>query len=231
MIFQGAMNALDPVYRIRYQIKEIFLTHKLKEDFDKVLKIFSDFGLDKSVVDKYPHELSGGMKQRVVIAMALLLEPEIIIADEPTTALDVLVQAQIINLLKKLKTEKHKSIVLISHDIALIADLVDKIGIMYAGEIVEINSTKEIIFNPKHPYTKSLISSLPDLENNIVDIKPVGYKLDKNNEGLDSNSCKYFLKCEYAMDICKIKPQDFTTGENSFVKCWLYKDKNQDKDK
>lgn len=226
MIFQGAMNALDPVYKIRSQIRDIFLTHKINEDFDKVFKIFSGFGLDRSVLDKYPHELSGGMKQRVVIAMALLLEPDIIIADEPTTALDVLVQAQILNLLKKLKTEKQISIILISHDIALIAELVDKIGIMYAGEIVEINSTQEIISNPKHPYTRSLIASLPDIETGIITkINPVGYELDKDSNTSDSNWCKYFLKCDHAMDICKNKPQDFKTGMDSYVKCWLFKDK------
>jgi peptide/nickel transport system ATP-binding protein len=225
MIFQGAMNALDPVYKIRSQIREIFLTHKKTENFDRVFNIFRDFALDKSVLDKYPHELSGGMKQRVVIAMALLLEPDIIIADEPTTALDVLVQAQIINLLKKLKNEKQLSIIMISHDIALIAELVDKIGIMYSGEIVEINSTKEIISNPKHPYTRSLISSIPNLENKfITKINYFDRRLGRFDDNVDNDGCKYLLKCEHAMDICKKKPHDFRTGNDGQVKCWLFKE-------
>lgn len=162
IIFQGALNSLDPVYTIKSQIKDIFGIHGQFYDKEKVITILENVGLEKSVLGKYPHELSGGMKQRVVIAIALLLEPDIIIADEPTTALDVLVQAQIIKVLKKLK-EKGISIILISHDLALISALVDKIGIMYAGKIIEFNLTKEIIFSPQNEYTKNLISSTPQL--------------------------------------------------------------------
>ena len=162
IIFQGALNSLDPVYTIKSQIKDIFGIHGQFYDKEKVITILENVGLEKSVLSKYPHELSGGMKQRVVIAIALLLEPDIIIADEPTTALDVLVQAQIIKVLKKLK-EKGISIILISHDLALISALVDKIGIMYAGKIIEFNLTKEIIFSPQNEYTKNLISSTPQL--------------------------------------------------------------------
>lgn len=162
LIFQGALNSLDPVYTIKTQIKDIFETHGQSYDKEKVITLLENVGLEKSVLRKYPHELSGGMKQRIVIAIALLLEPDIIIADEPTTALDVLIQAQIIKLLKKLK-EKGISIILISHDLALISELVDKIGIMYAGKIIEFNLTKEIIFAPKNEYTKKLILSTPQL--------------------------------------------------------------------
>lgn len=162
MIFQGAMNSLDPVYQIRSQFKDIFQFHGQIYDINKVFRILKEVGLDESILAKYPHELSGGMKQRIVIAMALVLEPDIIIADEPTTALDVLVQIQIIKLLKKLK-EKGISIILISHDLALISELVDKIGIMYAGKIIEFNLTKEIIFSPQNPYTQHLIRSTPQI--------------------------------------------------------------------
>ena len=163
LIFQGALNSLDPVYTIKTQIKDIFESHGQSYDNEKVIKLLENVGLEKSVLNNYPHELSGGMKQRVIIVIALLLEPDIIIADEPTTALDVLIQAQIIKVLKKLK-EKGISIILISHDLALISELVDKIGIMYAGKIVEFNLTKEIIFAPKNEYTKKLILSTPQLE-------------------------------------------------------------------
>ena len=166
LIFQGALNSLDPVYTIKTQIKDVFETHGQSYDKEKVLTLLENVGLEKSVLRKYPHELSGGMKQRIVIAISLLLEPDIIIADEPTTALDVLIQAQIIKLLKKLK-EKGISIILISHDLALISELVDKIGIMYAGKIIEFNSTKEIIFAPKNEYTKNLILSTPQLKQTL----------------------------------------------------------------
>jgi peptide/nickel transport system ATP-binding protein len=166
IIFQGALNSLDPVYPIKSQIKDVFETHGQLYDNNKVITILENVGLEKSVLQKYPHELSGGMKQRVVIALALLLEPDIIIADEPTTALDVLVQAQIIKVLQKLK-EKGISIILISHDLALISVLVDKIGIMFAGKIIEFNTTKEIIIAPKNQYTKNLISSTPQLREKV----------------------------------------------------------------
>ncbi|MGZ5546786.1 MAG: ABC transporter ATP-binding protein [Nitrososphaeraceae archaeon] len=177
IIFQGALNSLDPVYTINSQIKDIFGIHGQVYDKEKVITILENVGLEKSVLGKYPHELSGGMKQRVVIAIALLLEPDIIIADEPTTALDVLVQAQIIKVLKKLK-EKGISIILISHDLALISALVDKIGIMYAGKIIEFNLTKEIIFSPQNEYTKNLISSTPQLGDIFQEKK---FKVDDKN--------------------------------------------------
>ena len=138
MVFQGAMNTLDPVYTIGDQMREIMEQHRFKGNVKKIiLESLKQVGLDKSIADRYPHELSGGMKQRVVIAMALLLGPEIVIADEPTTALDVLVQAQIMNLLKRLKKEKDMTIILITHDVALISQIADKIAIMYSGKIVK----------------------------------------------------------------------------------------------
>jgi peptide/nickel transport system ATP-binding protein len=178
IIFQGALNSLDPVYPIKSQFKDVFETHGQLYDNNKVITILENVGLEKSVLQKYPHELSGGMKQRVVIALALLLEPDIIIADEPTTALDVLVQAQIIKVLKKLK-EKGISIILISHDLALISALVDKIGIMFAGKIIEFNTTKEIIFAPKNEYTKNLISSTPQLREKVQEKK---FKFNAKNQ-------------------------------------------------
>ncbi len=177
IIFQGALNSLDPVYPIKSQFKDLFESHGQLYDNNKVITILENVGLEKSVLQKYPHELSGGMKQRVVIALALLLEPDIIIADEPTTALDVLVQAQIIKVLKKLK-EKGISIILISHDLALISALVDKIGIMFAGKIIEFNTTKEIIFAPKNEYTKNLISSTPQLRKKVQEKK---FKVNAKN--------------------------------------------------
>src|SRR5579884_672726 len=149
MVFQGAMNALDPVYTVESQMKEILTEHQFDGDMrQRILDALDQVGLDRSVAKRYPHELSGGMKQRVVIAMALLLDPDVLIADEPTTALDVLIQSQIIHLQKKLRSEKGITIILITHDRALVGEIADKIGIMYAGQLVEIGLADEIYRKP-----------------------------------------------------------------------------------
>ena len=167
MIFQGAMNSLDPVFTISQQFHEILKQHNFDGNGDKlILDSINSVNLDESVLKKYPHELSGGMKQRVIIAMALILKPQFVIADEPTTALDVLIQAQIINLLKKLKKDG-MSFMLITHDLAVLSEIADKIGIMYGGQMVEFGNSKEIYNNPKHPYTQGLIESIPTLKGNI----------------------------------------------------------------
>ena len=167
MIFQGAMNSLDPVFTISQQFHEILKQHNFDGNGDKlILDSINSVNLDESILKKYPHELSGGMKQRVIIAMALILKPQFVIADEPTTALDVLIQAQIINLLKKLKKDG-MSFMLITHDLAVLSEIADKIGIMYGGQMVEFGNSKEIYNNPKHPYTQGLIESIPTLKGNI----------------------------------------------------------------
>lgn len=164
IVFQGAMNALDPVYSIRDQLKEVLAHHAFPQEKmdERIKEVVKQVGLDYSVINRYPHELSGGMKQRIGIAMALILEPEFVIADEPTSALDVLVQAQIINLLKQLK-KKGITIMLITHDLAIISEIADKIGIMNAGRIVEFGTAEQIYKEPKHQFTQRLISSIPRL--------------------------------------------------------------------
>ncbi len=163
MVFQGAMNSLDPVFTIYEQFNEVLKQHKFQGNYSKTIKdAVESVNLDESVLKKYPHELSGGMKQRVVIAMALLLKPNFVIADEPTTALDVLIQAQIINLLKHLK-KSGMSLMVISHDLAILSEISDKVGIMYGGQIVEFGTSYEVYKNPKHPYTKGLLASIPTL--------------------------------------------------------------------
>ncbi|MGB8574564.1 MAG: ABC transporter ATP-binding protein, partial [Nitrososphaeraceae archaeon] len=166
MIFQGALNSLDPVFTIGSQMKEILKQHGYSRDQSETIQnSLSSVLLDPNVMKKYPHELSGGMKQRVSIAMALLLNPEILIADEPTTSLDVMVQSQIINLLKKLKTDRNMSIVFISHDLGVISEVSEIIAIMYRGQIVELGKAHEVYKNPKHPYTEKLVSSIPSIKN------------------------------------------------------------------
>ncbi|HZS73713.1 MAG TPA: ABC transporter ATP-binding protein, partial [Candidatus Nitrosotalea sp.] len=164
MVFQGAMNSLDPVFTIKKQFEEILKKHNFQgNNSDAIKSAISSVGLVHSVLDKYPHEISGGMKQRVIIAMALILKPKMVIADEPTTALDVLVQAQIMILLKKLKKDG-LSIMLISHDLGIISEIAEKVGIMYAGQMVEFGKMEEIYKNPKHPYTIALLDSIPKMK-------------------------------------------------------------------
>jgi peptide/nickel transport system ATP-binding protein len=220
MVFQGAMNALDPVYTVENQLREILKEHSFQGKIDdKVAESLQQVGLDLSVARRYPHELSGGMKQRVVIAMALLLNPDVLVADEPTTALDMLNQSQIINLLKKLQKEKGITIVLITHDLALVSQITDKIGIMYAGQLVEFSSTKEIYKNPRHPYTQALIEAIPRLktkDKKIHFIQGTPPSLLHPPQG-----CRFRDRCTFAMELCKRDPPEFRT-ETGYVRCWLY---------
>jgi len=218
MVFQGAMNSLDPVFTIEDQFNEVLKQHKFKGDSDKVIHdAVRSVNLDSSVLKKYPHELSGGMKQRIVIAMALLLKPKFVIADEPTTALDVLIQAQIINLLKNLKKEG-MSLMLISHDLAILSEISEKIGIMYGGKMVEFGTSTEIYRNPKHPYTKGLLDSIPTLDKGkkLKFISGTPPDLVSPKSG-----CRFFDRCPEAMDKCKKDPPN-TKTDTGFVSCWLY---------
>jgi len=218
MVFQGAMNSLDPVFTVEEQFIEVLKQHHYDGDYkQRMSDIVNSVGLTKEVLKKYPHELSGGMKQRIVIAMALLLKPKFVIADEPTTALDVLVQAQIINLLKKLKKEG-MSIMLITHDLAIISEIAEKIGIMYAGKMIEFGNASEIYKNPKHPYTQGLLKSIPRLKGEKVAsyIKGTPPSLIQTPQG-----CRFYDRCPQAMEKCKKDPPKFKT-DSGYVLCWLY---------
>ena len=219
MIFQGAMNSLDPVFTVNEQFVEILKQHGFDGDSKKIISdAMNSVCLDESVLKKYPHELSGGMKQRVIIAMALLLKPKFVIADEPTTALDVLIQAQIINLLKSLKKEG-MSFMLITHDLAVLSEIADKIGIMYGGQMVEFGSSEQIYKSPKHPYTQGLLESIPTLKGNVPKyIKGIPPSLlDKPTQ------CRFLERCPLAVEKCKELPPKFKT-ETGYVRCWLYED-------
>ncbi len=223
MVFQGAMNSLDPVFTIKKQFVEVLKQHKFEGDFENVITdAINSVSLTEDVLKKYPHELSGGMKQRIIIAMALLLKPTFVIADEPTTALDVLIQAQIVNLLKKLKKDG-MSILLITHDLAILSEIADKLGIMYGGQMVEYGSSYDIFKNPKHPYTQGLLASIPTLHGS----KPTYIKgippslLEPNNE------CRFIERCPMAMEKCKKDPPNFKTN-SGYVKCWLYEESSNE---
>ena len=219
MIFQGAMSSLDPVFTVKDQFVEVLKQHKFQGDFEKTIAdAVISVGLDEVVLKKFPHELSGGMKQRVVIAMALLLKPKFVIADEPTTALDVLIQAQIVNLLKKLKKDG-MSFMLITHDLAVLSEIADKIGIMYGGQMVEFGTSHEIYKNPKHPYTQGLLKSIPTLHGE----KPTYIKGIPPSLLEPPKECRFIERCPLAIEKCKQLPPKFKT-ETGYVQCWLYED-------
>ena len=218
MVFQGAMNSLDPVFSIQEQFNEVLKQHNFEGDSKQsIIQSLTSVNLDESVLKKFPHELSGGMKQRVIIAMALILKPKFVIADEPTTALDVLIQAQIVNLFKKLKKEG-QSFMIISHDLAVLSEVAEKIGIMYGGKMVEFGDSEEIFLEPKHPYTKGLLESIPVLSK---DTKPKYIPGIPPNLVNPSEGCKFYDRCPEAMEKCKKNPPKIKT-KSGYVSCWLY---------
>lgn len=218
MVFQGAMNSLDPVFTVSQQLSDVLKQHGFDGNYSDVMKwAVRSVGLKEDILQKYPHELSGGMKQRIVIAMALLLRPKIMIADEPTTALDVLVQAQILNLLKNLKKDG-MSIMLISHDLSTISEICEKVGIMYGGKMIEFGTSCEIFENPKHPYTQALIQSIPRLRGNE---KPKYIPGSPPNLLDPKPGCRFIDRCPHVMEKCKQDPPKFKT-DSGYVLCWLY---------
>jgi len=224
MIFQGAMNVLNPVITVGDHLAEVLMLHKnytKKEALAEAAKLLQMVGIEPRRLKSYPFELSGGMKQRVVIAMALALNPPLVIADEPTTALDVVVQAQIMNLLKKLKRELKTSIILISHDLSLIAELADKVAVMYAGKIVEQGLSDYVYKTPKHPYTQGLLGSIPRLRGEIRDLTWIpGVPPDLR---YPPPGCRFHPRCKYAMEKCKKEePPVIEVEKGHYVACWLY---------
>ncbi len=224
MIFQDPMVALDPVYRCGYQIIETIMQHEKdvsrKEAHVRAVTLLKQVGIPnpERCMNAYPYELSGGMCQRVMIVIALSCNPKLLIADEPTTALDVTVQAQILDLLKKLRKEIGMSILLISHDLGVMAEVADRIAIMYAGEIMEEGSVEAILNNPCHPYTKGLIMSVPRLNSNADE--PL-----KNIPGTVPSlkampaGCRFNSRCAYADEQCKTRPESKQVGCSHFVRC------------
>jgi len=221
MIFQGALNSLDPVYTVGQQMKEILMEHHFTGNISSTVnEVLEQVLLDPQISKSYPHELSGGMKQRVVIAMALLLKPRILIADEPTTSLDVIVQAQIINLLKKIKAAYNMSIIFISHDLSIMSEIADVLAIMYRGQVVEFGPAKEVYLNPKHPYTQVLISSIPRLNKTDNDLGLLNFKPADSSR--IKSGCRFADRCKFFKPICEKDPPNIEV-EGEIVKCWLFK--------
>lgn len=226
MIFQDPMTSLNPVLTIGTQIQESLFLHKKltkQQARQRAIELLKLVGIPSAEMrlDDYPHQFSGGMRQRVMIAMALSCEPKLLIADEPTTALDVTVQAQILDLLKQLQRKTNTAIVLISHDLGVIANLCDDIAVMYAGQIVECGSAEDIFYNAHHPYTKGLLKSLPRLTDKkgepllVIEGQPPDLKQD-------INFCPFAMRCDKAMRICAAQiPAVTQIGNHHYVKCWL----------
>ena len=225
MIFQNPYSSLNPKMKIGDILKEPLEinTNLKKDEINKIIEEkIEKVGLDKSCLNLYPHEFSGGQRQRIAIARSLILNPEFIIADEPVSALDVSIQAQIINLLKQLKEDFNLTFLFISHDLSVIKYLSDRIAIMYLGEIVEIGETEEIFTNPKHPYTKALLSAVPELntQENKEKIQLTGELPSPENL---PQGCKFHTRCPYAMDKCKCEiPNSIEFTQTHNCKCFLY---------
>lgn len=226
MIFQEPMTSLNPVYKIGYQIVELIRNHESiskNEAYKHALTMLELVGIPRphEVLYEYPHQLSGGMRQRVMIAMTLSCYPQLLIADEPTTALDVTIQAQILELMQSLKEKMNMSIMLITHDLGVVAEMCDDVVVMYAGEVVERSTVEELFEKPKHPYTRGLLKSVP--------------KIDENQDKLSSIpgtvpapvdmpiGCRFADRCPYVFDQCLThSPQEVPVNDQSSTKCWLY---------
>lgn len=227
MIFQDPMTSLNPVITVGEQIMEVIRLHdkkiSKKDAYTKACEMLELVGIKADRAGDYPHQFSGGMKQRVIIAMALACNPRLLIADEPTTALDVTIQAQVLELMKKLKQEYQTSLILITHDLGVVAKICDKVAVVYAGEIVESGTLKEIYTDKRHPYTIGLFDSLPDIENDASTLKVIqGMVPDPANL---PDGCKFHPRCPYATEACqtgKIKPVKLS--DSHMVRCNRFSD-------
>ena len=228
MIFQDPLSALNPLMKIGQQIEEGLLYHtKLneKERKERVLELVERVGIPnpQRVINRFPHELSGGMRQRVIIAIALSCKPDILIADEPTTALDVTIQAQILDLIKELEDEIGAGIILITHDLGVVAEMADRVAVMYAGEIVELADVNELFKNPKHPYTRSLLSSIPQLDKETEHLHVIQGTVP-SLKNLPRKGCRFSERIPWiAKSEHEENPVLHEVSKNHFVRCICYK--------
>jgi oligopeptide/dipeptide ABC transporter ATP-binding protein len=224
MIFQDPMTSLDPVFRVGDQIAEGILAHfpiSKREARERAVALLREVGIPDPAAraQAYPHQLSGGMRQRVMIAIALAAEPEILVADEPTTALDVTVQAQILEVLDRLRTQRGMAVLLITHDLGIVAGRADRVAVMYAGEIVEEAPTARLFAQPSHPYTQGLFASIPRLSGPVQRLNPIPGTVPP--AAAWPSGCRFRPRCPYAFDSCVRDPALLPAGPDHRARCWL----------
>jgi len=224
-VFQDPMISLNPVKKIGAHFVELIRTHEpnvsKKEAFERAKTVLKNLGIQPERINDYPHQFSGGMRQRIMIGLAIALNPDLVIADEPTTALDVIVQAKILDLLESLRKTYQMALILISHDLSIILERCDKIIVMYAGHMVEYADATELHDRPAHPYTQKLLQSIPNIELSDQKLTAIpGSPPDMLNP---PNGCRFWPRCPYTMEICRVKdPSLIGIGRNHVVKCFLY---------
>lgn len=229
MIFQEPMTSLNPVFRIGNQISSAIRLHmhlSKAESREETIKLLNKVGIPSPElrIDDYPHQMSGGMRQRVMIAMALACNPKLLIADEPTTALDVTIQAQILDLLNSLQKETGMSILLITHDLGVVAESADEVAIMYAGKIVEQAPVRDLFASPKHPYTIGLFDSIPKLGTRLRRLSTISGQVPAATHF--PKGCRFHTRCPHAMEVCKKETPYFDmVAEDHQVSCWLHNEK------
>ena len=228
MIFQDPMTSLNPVMTVGDQIAEAIKINEGLNHGDALKKaeeMLEMVGIPRERAKEYPHQFSGGMKQRVVIAIALSCTPGLLIADEPTTALDVTIQAQVLEMMKGLKEKYEMSMLMITHDLGIVAEICDEVSVVYAGRVVEHGTLADVFDNTRHPYTEGLFNSLPNIENQAEKLKPIrGLMPDPTDLPL---GCPFYPRCDHAMEICRTKkPPKVYRNETHFVECHLYNEQN-----
>lgn len=229
MIFQEPMTSLNPVYTIGQQIRETLKVHEglnKPKGTEHAIELLKTVGIPspEKRIEQYPHELSGGMRQRVMIAMALACNPEFLVADEPTTALDVTIQAQILELINSLQEEFGMSVIMITHDLGVVAETCDYVAVMYGGQVVEFQDVKSLFKNPRHPYTVGLMKSIPRHDQDVDELEPIQGTVPSANDM--PKGCRFAPRCPFATDLCRSElPVLDEKDDGGSVRCWIYSDR------